>query len=302
MTLDNPVLASRRRTTYARRSSYERRALMPVRPRTISDVMPFKPVAKSVKPAGQTHSPRLSHSQVLKREAIKRKPIVRRRRSSLKSRLLSGMAIMLFIFGVGVGLSGLRSNHKVEAQVQHLSQQTSAVAGAETTTTTDVPSENKPSGSLSSYHVAASLPRALTIAKLGVQARILRTTAKANNELGTPPNIFDTAWYDGSAKPGEAGAVLIDGHVSGPTRHGVFYDLKKLKPGDKIQVERGDGKTYTYSVVTAKVYDASNVDMAAAVNPVTAGKAGLNLMTCTGQVDSSGNHFKQRLIVFAAQD
>ena len=80
----------------------------------------------------------------------------------------------------------------------------------------------------------------------------------------------------------------------------MFYGIKNLQPGDTITVVRGDGKSYDYTVVTTKVYDANSVDMQAAVTPITQGKAGLNLITCTGKLDSTDTHFMQRVVVFAS--
>ncbi len=87
--------------------------------------------------------------------------------------------------------------------------------------------------------------------------------------------------------------------MSGPTQHGVFYAIKNLLPGDVISITRGDGKVLTYAVVTSKTYDADNVDMAAALTPIQAGRSGLNLITCTGKLDGSQTHFMQRVMVFA---
>lgn len=212
------------------------------------------------------------------------------------------MACALFIYGIGVGVMSLRANHTAAAQVHKLTRQSAngGTAGDAAAEESSIPDETQPPA-LDGYKVAAAMPRYLRIPSIGVNARVLRTTVNSRNQLGVPPNIFDTAWFDGSAKPGDPGAVLIDGHVSGPTKDGVFINLKKLKAGDAITLERGDGKLLTYKVVTTKTYDADKVDMAAAMTPVTAGKPGLNLITCTGKVDSSGNHFQQRLVVFAAQ-
>jgi len=306
MTLDNPALTGRRSTTYARRSTYERRVVVAPRA-TTWDVRPA--TRKMIAPLGRSSAaavPRRA-SDPAPSGAAAPEPGVHRVRS-LRQKLPMVLAIVLFVFGLGVGVTGLSANHRAVAQIRHLSQNTapggtSGGTGADANAApSDVPSETSNTANIDDYHVAASAPRVLTISKLGVKARVLRTTVNSQNVLGTPNNIFDTAWYADSAKPGEAGAMLIDGHVSGPTQSGVFYNLKKLVAGDKITVERGDGKIYTYSVVMSKTYDADKVDMAAALTPVTSGKSGLNLITCAGKLDASGTHFQQRTIVFAAQD
>lgn len=221
----------------------------------------------------------------------------RSRFASFHGRVLTGIAVLLILGGAFIAWNGLRTNRNVEAQVKQLSERGD---DNNNTTSNEVPSETKPGGT-SSYRVAPTLPRALRIPKLGVDARVVRLGIKVNNELAAPHNIFDTGWYDGSAKPGEAGAMLIDGHASGPSKHGVFYALKTLKPGDMIEVERGDGKVFKYKVVSSKAYPADKVDMAAALTPITPGKPGLNLITCTGKVAASRTTFEDRLLVFAEQ-
>jgi sortase (surface protein transpeptidase) len=153
--------------------------------------------------------------------------------------------------------------------------------------------------SLASYVVAPNLPRYLIIPKLGVDARILSVGVNTQGALGTPGNIYDTAWYNESAEPGQPGAMLIDGHVSSWTANGVFYGIKTLAAGDLIKVERGDGTVFTYSVVSSQIYPSGNVDMTSAMTPVVAGQPGLNLITCTGDVIAGTSEFNERIIVYA---
>jgi LPXTG-site transpeptidase (sortase) family protein len=208
------------------------------------------------------------------------------------------MAVLLFVFGVGVGVLQLNTNQKAEAQVRTLAAHAEANDGS---LDGGAPSEAKPEGDIASYRVSPASPRVIAIPKIGVEARVLSLGVTSDNALKSPSNIHDAGWYNGSATPGELGAVLINGHVHGPTKPGVFYNLKKLEEGDKITVTRGDGKVFTYSVVKSQSYTKDNVDMGAAFNSATPGKPGLNLITCDGSYDGEGNYDK-RLIVFAVQD
>lgn len=253
---------------------------------------------------------RTMRTKVLRRDlvATPSKRVAKRgaRRSSTRSKLLTAAAVGLCMLGVGVGWTGLRTNHKVEAQVRQLTQQSQqadasvTTASATTAPAVDIPSETKPNTSGPAYQVPPDHPKELKIPSLKVDASIIPVGILKTGDLATPGNIFDTGWYSSSALPGQGGAMLIDGHVSGPTQHGVFYNIKSLKQGDKISVVRGDGQTFTYTVVTSKVYDAGSVDMNAAMQPITFGKPGLNLITCTGKLDSTDTHFLQRVVVFAA--
>jgi LPXTG-site transpeptidase (sortase) family protein len=220
---------------------------------------------------------------------------------------IGAMAAFVFVLGVGVSLQTLFTNQAATAQVSALSRGSETQAATSDVATgqaghASAPSTVKPTAkAYGSYAVTGDLARYIKIPKLGVSGRVLQVGINNDGALGTPNNVYDAAWYTGSAKPGQPGATLIDGHVSSWTSHGIFYGLKKLVAGDTIQLQRGDGQILTYRVVRSQVYNADNVDMQAAVLPVTKGKSGLNLITCTGRVKPGTSEFNERVIVFAEQ-
>ncbi|HEU4966488.1 MAG TPA: class F sortase [Candidatus Saccharimonadales bacterium] len=166
------------------------------------------------------------------------------------------------------------------------------------------PSSVRPAQNVvNAYSVAPDLPKYISIPAIGVaKARVVRLGVMKDSAIATPDNIFDTGWYSGSAKPGQPGAMFIYGHVSSWTASGVFYDLHKLRPDDAIIITRGDNTVFSYRVVTSKVYPYTDVDMSQVLSPVDAGKPGLNLMTCTGDVIKGTSDFSERLVVFAVQN
>jgi len=228
-------------------------------------------------------------------------------RTNLLSNILFGMATVLLVIGLAIAINSWRINKIADAhaaqlvsRANHVYKPTMPIAVDASST---VPSTvQSPPSILTSYIVAPSLPRYLIIPKLGINARVLSVGVDATGALQTPDNVYDTAWYNKSALPGQPGAMLVDGHISSWTAHGVFYGLNSLLPGDIIKVQRGDGAVYTYRVVETQVYGANNVDMAAAMAPIDPTKPGLNLISCTGQVIAGTNDFNQRIIVFASQE
>lgn len=267
---------------------------------------PALPLPAALQPFAEPARPKRQRSKVLKRQLV-RSPLSnddtartgKHRYSRLQLGLI-GMACLIAVCGLTVTWQSLQTNHAAAAQINVLSKQ--ADKQVANNQNGSVPSTTKPSShAISQYAVAADLARYLNIPKLGVHARVLQVGVTTSGALGTPSNVYDTAWYTGSAKPGQPGATLIDGHVSSWTTHGVFYGIKTLKAGDAIQIIRGDGAVLNYQVVKTQVYNADNVDMQAAVTPITAGKSGLNLITCTGQVEKGTSEFNKRVIVFAQQ-
>ncbi|CAN5614992.1 hypothetical protein BH23PAT1_BH23PAT1_5090 [soil metagenome] len=205
------------------------------------------------------------------------------------------MAVLVFIFGVAASLHSFKTDKDVQAQVAELSEP--AAPNEDTPDETDIPRDV-----VYSYSVAPDLPRLISIHKSGVSARIQRVGVKPNNELAVPRNTNDTGWYEGSAKPGENGAMLIVGHASGLTQPGVFHNLKNLIAGDMINVERGDGQNFRYKVVKSEVYAKDKVDMTKALVSIKPGKKGLNLITCDGRYDAKTETYDKRMVVYAVQE
>ena len=162
--------------------------------------------------------------------------------------------------------------------------------------------EEKPTAdALSSYTVAAEVPRALYIDKLKVAARVLPMGVNNLNAIQAPLNIYDSGWYNGSVKPGAVGAMFIDGHASGPTRQGLFAYLDTLVEGDTLQIEKGNGERLTYTVVHVEIGDVASLDMSKMLKPYGDGVKGLNLMTCTGTWLKDQQTYDKRVMVWTEQ-
>lgn len=306
--LDNPAFSGRFK-------QYGRGSYMPTSPTSvarqlINDIQTADTPAASTESPGQITEPvlktnpvaspsvkppvrRVSHSEVIQRSITSRPVASRYRKPFLTaSRVVLGMAIIVFLIGLGVAFVGFNTNRNVVAQVQAAAKQQDS----------SIPKEEKPSESdIASYQVAPDMPRVITIKKIGVKARILNMGVDSKGALSAPGNVYDAGWYNQSSKPGQAGAMLIDGHVHGPTTKGVFYELTSLAVDDQIEVERGDGQKFTYKIVSSAVTPVEKTDMAKAMLPIEPGKQGLNLITCTGEFNSVNNDYPERLVIYASR-
>lgn len=152
-----------------------------------------------------------------------------------------------------------------------------------------------------SYTVPSDHPRELIIHTLSIDANILSLGVTASNTLDAPKTAWDVGWYNKSALPGsDSGALLIDGHVNDSLgSQGIFYGINTLKPGDGIDIQRGDGETISYSVVHVEQVPIAQVDMNKMLRSITPGKEGLNLITCGGVYDSKRKTYDDRILVYA---
>jgi sortase (surface protein transpeptidase) len=120
-----------------------------------------------------------------------------------------------------------------------------------------------------------------------------------NGSLEVPPDGpgAPAGWYSGSPSPGETGPAVLLGHVNatdgGP---GVFADLRRLKPGAEIRVQRADGSTAVFTVTRAAAYRKDNFPTFE-VYGNTKGPE-LRLITCDGYDPATGL-FNDNYVVYA---
>lgn len=313
LTLDNPIFAETLRQTRRSVPAYRSR---PTHPQTAQDMM----FVRSASQAPVLSKPEAAHSSVIRPKKPVTRDVPLRVRSAAPSRkaqpsaakapkqktkpkrrirgataVLYILAAVLFIAGGYIAFSSLRTDVHVKAQVKQLEQ-----AVSDTSSSNDTPTAEKPSTSaVRNYTVAPALARYLDIPKLKVHARVLPLGIKSDNTLKAPRNGYDVGWYDASSRPGENGAMLIDGHSNVLGKNAVFARLGKLVVGDSVKVTRGDGTIYSYKVRSVETVDDDKVDMGSLLISADTAKPGLNLITCAGDVIPGTLHLDKRTLVRA---
>jgi LPXTG-site transpeptidase (sortase) family protein len=144
---------------------------------------------------------------------------------------------------------------------------------------------------------AAVEPRNLDIPSLDLEAPLMKLGMTGGGEVELPPyeKPKTAGWFKHSAVPGDEGASVIIGHVDTKTAPAVFYKLKQLRKGQKIRVERSDGKTAEYSVDSVEQvhkdrFPARRVYV----------DDGLRLVTCGGNFDWASHEYRDNVIVYAS--
>jgi hypothetical protein len=113
----------------------------------------------------------------------------------------------------------------------------------------------------------------------------------------TPPRDFAKAgWYAGGTRPGDVGPAVIAGHVDSRRGPAVFYDLRKVARGDRIEVVRG-GRTLAFTVVATAWYPKNAFHTDEVYGPTPDRQ--LRLITCGGVFDRSLRSYKDNLVVYA---
>ncbi len=176
-----------------------------------------------------------------------------------------------------------------------------ADSGKATTNTysTSTPSEKKP-GNTYKWRGGPTDPRKIIIPAIMVDAYVQNVGVDQNKQVAVPDNIYIAGWFVLSARPGQRGLSVIDGHVTGRRNNGVFKDLEKLKVGDVYSIEFGNGSKKKFKIIGKQ---SAPVDKAVSVifsqNPKVVSQ--LNLVTCGGRFDDKTRSYSDRLTIQSEQ-
>jgi hypothetical protein len=139
-------------------------------------------------------------------------------------------------------------------------------------------------------------PTRLRVPAIGVD------TALESLRLGTdgallPPRTFARAgWYVDGTAPGDQGPAVIAGHVDSQRGPAVFYRLRELQAGDRIDVVRG-GVTVRFTVVSTAWYPKTSFPADKVYGPTPDRQ--LRLITCGGVFNHHLRSYKDNLVVYA---
>jgi sortase (surface protein transpeptidase) len=217
--------------------------------------------------------------------------------SSKKRAIIIGLVLATLLAGYVV-YEAFIINRQTETII---SQNDKSLVPGISTNQEDAPDETPAEDLLANYTVAADHPRALYIDKLNVRTRVLPMGIAGDGSIESPKAVFDAGWYTGSAKPGESGAMFLDGHASGATRQGLMAYIDTLVVGDVVRIEKGDGTELLYEVVHVETVPLEGIDMNKVLSVYGDAESGLNIMTCTGTWIPEKLTYDHRVVVYTQQ-
>ncbi len=136
-------------------------------------------------------------------------------------------------------------------------------------------------------------PVKLVIPKIDVDASAVPVWTDPDGKMASPGTAGDVGWWAGR-KAGK-GNLLLDGHHDWNGVQGVFYDLSKLKRGNKVIV-KGKKHELVYRITWVKNYD-RNID---ATDLLSKGKKQVvTLITCGGSFDTIARTHRERVVARA---
>lgn len=148
-----------------------------------------------------------------------------------------------------------------------------------------------------------SPPTDIRIPSIGVASPVDSVGLAPTGEMEVPgpgPGYDHAAWYRYSVTPGQQGPSVIVGHIdsaaAGPS---VFFQLGRLRAGDRVEVRRSDGQAVGFAVTDVRTVRKDAFPTAT----VYAGTAGpeLRLISCGGSFDGSVRSYRDNIVVWARE-
>lgn len=141
-----------------------------------------------------------------------------------------------------------------------------------------------------------AVPTRLRITAIGVNTGLEKLRLGDQGEL-LPPKAFGQAgWYAEGTSPGDVGPAVIAGHVDSRSGPAVFYRLRELARGDRIEVVRA-GRTERFTVVRTRWYPKADFPTGEVYGPTPDRQ--LRLITCGGVFDRKLRSYRENLVVYA---
>jgi len=140
-------------------------------------------------------------------------------------------------------------------------------------------------------------PKTLRIPKIKVESEVVSLGITPEGKMDVPENGTQVGWWNGGKFPGELGTSVIDGHLELQGKPAVFWKLRRLRRGDRLEVVDAKGEKLVFRVRKAEKFHVTN----APLDDIFLKEGGryLNLITCAGLWDNAIGHYNERLVIFS---
>ncbi|MEV6595338.1 class F sortase [Actinoplanes sp. NPDC051346] len=143
---------------------------------------------------------------------------------------------------------------------------------------------------------ASGPPTRLRVKAAGIDTALETLRLGADGELVPPERDDHAGWYADGTAPGDVGPAVLAGHVDSRSGPAVFYRLREVRVGDRIEVIRA-GATIRFTVTATAWYPKTAFPTERVYGPTPDRQ--LRLITCGGVFDTRLRSYRDNLVVYA---
>jgi sortase (surface protein transpeptidase) len=175
---------------------------------------------------------------------------------------------------------------------------TAAPPSPRSTRATPSPSASASSPGTPATPVARALPTHLAIPAIGVSQKLLTLGLRPDRtvEVPAPSDAAYPGWYRLGPTPGQVGSAVILGHVDSLQGPAVFYQLRYLEQGSRVDVRLRNGAVAHFEVQRVATYP--NDEFPARQVYSSHGYPALNLVTCGGAYDKANGGYQSNVVAY----
>ena len=195
-------------------------------------------------------------------------------------------AAVLLLVAAGCLVVGLRARPSPDPLAPPLASP--SAAGGST------PAPPEPMGAL----LARSTPVALRIPALDLAVSLSELGLNPDGTVQVPTDFQEPGWFRLGPTPGQVGSAVILGHVDSYRGPAVFFRLRSLRAGDRVEVRLADGAVARFAVRAVETY--LKREFPARRVYASRGYPALHLVTCGGTFDTRTRSYLSNVVVYTS--
>jgi sortase (surface protein transpeptidase) len=139
---------------------------------------------------------------------------------------------------------------------------------------------------------------ALKIPAIGVAVFVSQLGLNPDGTVQVPTDVQEPGWYRLGPAPGQMGSAVILGHVDSYRGPAVFFQLRSLVAGDRVEVSLADGAVAKFVVTSVAMYPKDQFPAQQVYG--SHGYSGLQLVTCGGTFDPQTGHYLSNIVAYTS--
>jgi Sortase domain len=139
-------------------------------------------------------------------------------------------------------------------------------------------------------------PVSLRIPTLGLAVGLSQLGLNPDRTVQVPTDFQRPGWFRLGPSPGQPGSAVILGHVDSYRGPAVFFRLRTLKPGDRVEVGLAGGGVARFAVRAVATYPKASFPGRQVY--ASHGGRSLQLVTCGGQFDYRARSYLSNVVVY----
>ncbi|QOR66922.1 class F sortase [Cytobacillus suaedae] len=133
-----------------------------------------------------------------------------------------------------------------------------------------------------------------------MDATIIPVGLQEDGTMEVPKDVMEVGWFLQGAKPGQAGNIVLAGHVDSYLGPGIFFHLEHVSLKDRIIITDGHNKKIIYKITKIERYPYQDGPLGEIFGFTSERR--LQLITCTGSYNPFKRTHEERLVVTAIEE